>query len=98
MEIVRLTSGLIAHHLTEGEQNRLWDELSVDISPIGKSIELFTPRDNKGYFIVSETKIKHDTYKSVIRANGKTFNIKYNVCNQDEVTYKAVRNAYLKTN
>jgi carbonic anhydrase len=94
MEVVKLTSGLLAHLLTEREQNVLWAELSKDISTIGKNIELFTPRDNKGYYIVSETELKYDSYESVIKANGKTIKVKYNICNQTEKTYKAVRGAY----
>lgn len=94
MEIIRLQSGLIAHRLTEKEQEKLWDELSQDVSPVGKNIECFTPRDNKGYFILSETQLKYDSYEAVIKANGKIIKVKYNVCNQHEKTYKAVRKAY----
>jgi len=94
MQIVKLTSGLLSHRLTVSEQNAVWAELSQDVSPIGKNIELFTPRDNKGYYIVSERELKYDSYEAVIKANGKTLKVKYNVCNQHEKTYKAVRSAY----
>ncbi len=94
MQIVKLQSGLTAHMLSNAEQNVIWAELSQDLSPIGKNIELFTPRDNKGYYIISETELKYDSYESVIKANGKTIKVKYNICNQQEKTYKAVRMAY----
>jgi len=95
MKIVKLESGLIAHQLTDAEQNIIWNELMQDTSPVGKNIELFTPRDNKGYYIISETELMYDSYEAVVKANNKTFKVKYNICNQQEKTYKAVRKAYL---
>lgn len=94
MKTYRTPDGFIIKMMNEDEQAKAWKELSVDISPIGKNIELFTPRDNKGYFIVSEKEISFEKYEAVIKANGKTIKVKYNICNQDEKTYKAVRQAY----
>ena len=94
MKTVILESGLKAQMLSKSEQDLLWAELSQDVSPVGKNIELFTPRDNKGYFILSEVELKYDSYVATIKANGKTFTVKYGICNQHEKTYKAVRKAY----
>lgn len=91
--IVKLTSGLNAHRLTESEQATIWNELSVNTSPIGKHA-LLTPNDNLEYFIVSERELSYDKFESTIKANGKTITVKYNVCNQDEKTLNAVRKAY----
>lgn len=94
MKTVKLQSGLVAHRLTQSEQNVIWSELSKDVSPVGRNIELFTPQDNKRYFIVSETEIKYDSYQCVINANGKNIKVKYNICNQQSKIDKAVRLAY----
>jgi len=93
--IVKLTSGLKAHRLTESEQNAIWNEISINTSPIG-SHSLFTPNDNLEYFIVSERELSFDKFEATIKANGKSFKVKYNVCTQDEKTLNAVRKAYGK--
>ena len=89
-----LESGLTAKLYTEAEQNATWTEVHINTSPIGTGNALFTPQDNLEYFIDSETEWMYDKVEAVIRANGKTFKIKYNVCNQQAKEYKAVRKAY----
>lgn len=91
--IVKLTSGLKAHRLTESEQATIWNELSINTSPIGKH-SLFTPNDNLEYFITNERELSYDKFEATIKANGKQIKVKYNVCNQDEKTLTAVRKAY----
>lgn len=91
MKVVRLESGLISQRLTEKEQNIIWKELSEDVSPVGKNIELRTPNDNLKYFIISETRLKNDNFESVIKTNGKIIKVKHNIYNQDEKINAAVR-------
>lgn len=93
--LVRLESGLLAHRLTKAEQDVLWADIEKNTSPIGKH-SLFTPQDNLEYFIVGEKQLAYDKFEAVIKANGKTIKVKYNVCNQDEKTNKAVRAAFGK--
>ena len=68
MKTVILESGFKAQMLSKSEQDLLWAELCIDVSPVGKNIELFTPRDNKGYFILSEVELKYDSYVATIKA------------------------------
>jgi len=93
MKTYKTPDGFIVKMMNKEEEQKAWAELSVDVSPVGKH-SLFTPKDNLEYFIVSDTELKYDSYVAVIKANGKTFNVKYNICNQHEKTYKAVRKAY----
>ena len=94
-QIVILESGLHAHRLTQAEQDDIWKEVNKDTNPVGKH-SLFTPNDNLEYFIVSEIEIDFEKYEAVIKANKKTFKIKYTILNQDKKILKAVRNAYAK--
>tara|TARA_R110000868_G_scaffold14069_1_gene65595 strand:+ start:80 stop:367 length:288 start_codon:yes stop_codon:yes gene_type:complete len=94
MKRIKLESGLYANVYSDAERDKTWGEVSQDISPVGKNIELFTPQDNKSYFIDKETEIKYDSYVAEIRANGKKLTVKYNICNQHAKTYSAVRKAY----
>jgi hypothetical protein len=91
---VILESGLISIRLSKAEQDKIWKELDVDVSVIGTNQPLYTPRDKLQYFIDSETKLKYDSYVAEIRANGKIFKVKYNICNQDLKINEAVRKAY----
>jgi hypothetical protein len=91
---ITLQSGLIAVMMSDKEQEALWKELSQDVSPIGKNVPLYTPRDNKEYFIVSEKELSFEKYEAEIRANGKTIKVKYGWRHQDDKIYKAVRKAY----
>lgn len=93
--LVKLTSGLLAHRLTSQEQNKVWSEIMVNTNPVGKHC-LFTPQDNLKYFIVSEKELAYDKFESVIKANGQTIKLTYNICNQDVKINKAVRKAYGK--
>lgn len=94
MKKVRLESGFIATMLDGKEQDVLWRELSEDVSVIGKNIALETPHDNLKYFIDSEVETSFEKFEAVIRANKKTFKVRFNICNQDSKIYAAVRNAY----
>jgi len=87
-------TGLYLKFYTEAEQQKTWEEILTDVSPVGKDIALYTPRDNKEYFILSETETSYNKFTAKIKANGKTFNVKYDLCNQHEKTYSAVRKAY----
>lgn len=88
---VRLSSGLISIRLSEQEQAIAWKELDVDVQPVGLKHPYYTPQDELEYFIIKEKKISHDKFQATIKANGNTFHLKYNVCNQQEKTYQAVR-------
>lgn len=91
--LVRLTNGFTAQRLTKTEQNIVWGEISKDVNPVGKH-SLFTPNDNLEYFIVCERELSFQKYEATIKANKKTINVKYNICNQDEKVNNAVRKAY----
>ncbi len=89
-------TGLYLKFYTEAEQQKTWEELSIDVSPIGKDMPLYTPRDNKEYFILSETETSYNKFTATIKANSKTFTVKYDLCNMHEKTNLAVRKAYGK--
>lgn len=93
MQIVRLTSGHIAHRLEKSEQDAIWKEIEQPV--LTDTLPLFTPKDNLKYFIVNR---EQDGYKctDTIKANGKTFKVTADVCKLDERTLKAVRKAYNK--
>lgn len=92
MQVVRLTSGIIAHRLTDSEQNALLSEINKPVYT--ESTAFYTPRDNKKYFILSEKEIDFENFEATIKANGKTFKVKYNICNQHSKIDAAVRKAY----
>ena len=94
-QVIRTKGGYLTHRLTKSEQEQLWKELSVDVSPVGK-YSLYTPQDDLEYFIIRETETSFEKYEAEIRANGKTFIVKYNWRNQAEKTFAAVRKAYGK--
>lgn len=94
MKKVILQSGLIAHFYSDAEQAATWKELNVDLSVIGKNEPLYTPRDEKEYFIDSVEKLGTDKYRQEIRANGKTIFIKGDICKLQEKQYAAVRKLY----
>ena len=92
MKVVRLTSGLLTHRLTESEQNLLWNKINTDTSPVGKH-GLFTPQDNIEYFIISEKELGDDKLELSIKTNNKVLKVRCTIYNQDEKINKAVRKA-----
>lgn len=97
MPIIKLSeSGIPMKLYSKAEQDATWKEIEQDISPIGKNIALYTPQDNLEYFIVSETEVKFQTYVVVLSIKGNCYAVKCNICNQDKVTYKKVREIYNK--
>jgi len=97
MQVVKLTSGFLAHRLNESEREIILSNIVRDISPVGKNIPCFTPIDNLKYYIISEKEIEYNKYITTIKANKKKiFAVKHNICNQDEKINKAVRKAYGK--
>ena len=70
-QVIRTKGGYLTHRLTKSEQEQLWKELSVDVSPVGK-YSLYTPQDDLEYFIIRETETSFEKYEAEIRANGKT--------------------------
>lgn len=94
---VKLESGLFIEILTPKERKSICKIIDKDVSPVGK-YSLFTPQDNLEYFIISEKEVKMDKYEAVIKANNKTFKVKYSIYNQDAKINKAVRNVYSNEN
>lgn len=84
--IYKTESGLNMKVLSDSERKQAWKELDEDISVIGKDIALFTPRDNLKYFIDKEVSASFEKYTLTIRANGKTFEVKCNICNEQSKT------------
>ena len=41
----------LSQRLNKREQEQLWKELSVDVSPIGKQMAQYTPQDKLEYFL-----------------------------------------------
>jgi hypothetical protein len=93
MQIVRLTSGMLAHRLDAQEQAQVWQALETPV--LTETTPLFTPNDNLKYFILQR---EQDGYKctDTVKANGKTFKVRADICSLDEKTLKAVRKAYNK--
>ena len=79
MDKIKNQSGLYETRLSQKEQDVIWNEISKNISPIGK-YALFTPQDNLEYFIISEIELKYNSYKATIKANNKVFDVFYNIC------------------
>lgn len=96
MQIVKLQSGLLAHRLSQSEQDQVWKELDVDTSVIGKNIPLYTPKDNIEYFIVSEVETSFEKYTVTIKVGGVEVSFKCNLCNQQVKTNEAVRKQFNK--
>ena len=96
MQIVRLTSGLTAHRLTEKEQDAIWAEINTDISPVGKDIPCFTPRDNLEYYIVSDVNTGGDVWETTLKIKGETHVVKADICRQETRIMGLVRAVYAR--
>ncbi len=94
MNLIKLQSGLLAHRLNKSEQDEIWSEINKNISPVGFH-SLFTPQDNIEYFIISEKEISFEKFEAKIKVGSKQITVKYNILNQDEKTFSAIRKTCL---
>jgi hypothetical protein len=93
MQVVRLTSGIIAHRLTKSEQEQVWAEIAKPV--YSDSTPFYTPNDNLKYYVLNSQQNGY-TCIDTISANGKTIKVKADVCKLDTKIMQAVRKAYGK--
>ena len=79
---------------TSKERNNVMEDIAKDIDPSGKDVALYTPRDNKEYFITKEVEKGNDKVQYHLEANGKTKKVTCNFYNSDSVINRNVRKMY----
>ena len=80
---------------TKAEQEATWRQIEKDISPVGKNVPLYTPRDNLKYYIISETELGTGMrMRAKIKAAGKRASVTARIENIQERIENRVRKLY----